>query len=159
MDIVKRFPATYDLLKCLLLHENPETRDYLEERRKRSIWQEDDKEVIQPLLQSNIVKGLGIADRINEDFLQHICGVWDVNSYEIRAPDSASMRGLYLNGSLMTHNCCPNTNQAIDDQYRIKLYANRDIAKNEIITISYTNLLLVSLYLSCRSITVAFIKI
>ncbi|XP_013099933.2 SET domain-containing protein SmydA-8 [Stomoxys calcitrans] len=151
-NLLKKYPGTYGLLKCLLLYENPETRQYfeamvcmqshLERRRNSSIWQEHDKEIIQPLMKSNILKGLQIAERINKDFLQHICGIWDVNSYEIRAPDSAAMRGLYMNASMMAHNCQPNANQAIDGQYRMKVYANRDIAKNATVTVSYTNVLL-----------------
>ncbi|XP_075168852.1 SET domain-containing protein SmydA-8-like isoform X2 [Haematobia irritans] len=151
-DILKKYPGTYGLLKCLLLYENPESREYfeamvrmqshLEKRRKSIIWQEHSKEIIQPLIESNILKGLEIIDRLNEDFLQHICGIWDVNSYEIRAPDSGAMRGLYLNASMIAHNCQPNSNQAIDGQYQMKIYANRDIAKEATITVSYTNVLL-----------------
>ncbi|XP_075168028.1 SET and MYND domain containing, arthropod-specific, member 6 [Haematobia irritans] len=152
LDLLKKFLDTYGMLKCLLLHENVETRDHfermlgmeshLEKRRNTSIWQQHNKEIIQPLMKSNVLKGLEIGERASEDFLQKICSIWDVNSHEIRAPDTASMRGLYVNVSILAHNCCPNANQAIDDQYRMKVYANRDIAKEEMVTNSYTNLLL-----------------
>lgn len=153
-DILKKHLDTYGLLKCLLLYENEETQKYFEsmlkmeshqdKRRNTSIWQHHNREIIQPLLKSNILKGLKVANRINEEFLQQILSIWDVNSHEIRAPDSAAMRGLYVNVSLLAHNCCPNANQAIDDQYRMKVYANRNIDKDEMVTNSYTNVLLVS---------------
>uniref|UniRef100_A0A1I8M6E6 Uncharacterized protein n=1 Tax=Musca domestica TaxID=7370 RepID=A0A1I8M6E6_MUSDO len=152
VELLKKYFATYNILKCLLLYENPETRDYfekmlqmeshLDKRRNTAVWKDHSRAVIQPLIKSNIVKRLQLATRCNEEFLQHICGIWDVNSYEIRAPDSEGMRALYLNASMLAHNCIPNANQAIDDQYRIKIYANRDIDKDEMVTISYTNVLM-----------------
>ncbi|XP_059225220.1 SET domain-containing protein SmydA-8 [Stomoxys calcitrans] len=152
LDLLKKHLDTYGLLRCLLLQENPETREHfermlnmeshLEKRRNTPIWQQHNKEIIQPLIKSNILKGLQMAESINEDLLQKICSIWDVNSHEIRAPDTAAMRGLYVNVSLLAHHCCPNANQAIDDQYRMKVYANRDIGKDEMVTNSYTNLLL-----------------
>ncbi|XP_073846739.1 SET domain-containing protein SmydA-8-like [Musca autumnalis] len=152
VETLKKFYGTYNLLKCLLLYENPESREYfekmlqmeshMEKRRNSDIWKQHSKAIIQPLMKSNIVPALQIAERITEEFLQHICGIWDVNSYEIRAPDSDAMRALYLNASMLAHNCIPNANQAIDEQYRIKIYANRDIDKDEMVTISYTNVLM-----------------
>ncbi|XP_061391829.1 SET domain-containing protein SmydA-8-like [Musca vetustissima] len=152
VELLKKFFGTYNIIKCLLLYENSTTREYfekmllmeshLDKRRNTTIWKDHNRAVIQPLLKSNICQHLAISQRINEEFLQHICGIWDVNSYEIRAPDSEAMRALYLNASLLAHNCIPNANQAIDEQYRIKIYANRDIDKDEMITISYTNVLM-----------------
>ncbi|XP_005188645.2 SET domain-containing protein SmydA-8 [Musca domestica] len=152
VDILKKHFDTYGLLQCLLLHENPQTRKtfgkmlqmeaHLEKRRNTKIWQEHDRDIVQPLLQSNIWRGFEMAPNINGDFLQKILAIWDVNSHEIRAPDAEIMRGLYPQVSLLAHNCCPNANQAIDDQYRMKVYANREIGRGEVVTNSYTNLLL-----------------
>lgn len=151
---LKKFPDTYGIIKCLLLSEIPEGKEdfnrilklesHLEKRRKLPIWQERNKNIVQPILKSNLKKYLQLADKLDEEYLQHLCGVLDVNTYEIRAPDMAPMSALYLKGSLLAHQCCPNANVAIDEMYRIKIYANRDIDKEEMVTNCYTNVLLVS---------------
>lgn len=148
-----KFPEVYGLIKCLLLSENPEGREYflkiqqlmshVDKRRNTPVWQERNERIVQPILKSNIRKYFQLAEKIDEDFLQHLCGVLDVNTYEIRAPDTAAMSALYLKGSLLSHNCCANANVAIDELYRIKIYSNRDIDKEEMITNCYTNVLLV----------------
>ncbi|XP_065369562.1 SET domain-containing protein SmydA-8-like [Calliphora vicina] len=149
---LKKFPDCYGIIKCLLLSENPEGKEdfskilqlmsHLEKRRKSAIWQERNKQIVQPILKSNLKNYFQLGCKLDEEFLQHLCGVLDVNTYEIRAPDVASMSGLYLKGSLLAHQCCPNANVAIDDLYRIKIYANRDIDKEEMVTNCYTNVLL-----------------
>ncbi|KAM7342415.1 SET and MYND domain containing, arthropod-specific, member 6 [Cochliomyia hominivorax] len=149
---LKKSTDTYGIIKCLLLSENPEGKkdfnkileleSHLEKRRKTDVWQERNKKIIQPILKSNLKNYLQLADKLDEEYLQHLCGVLDVNTYEIRAPDEASMSALYINASLLSHDCCPNANVAIDEMYRIKIYANRDIAQEEMVTNCYTNVLL-----------------
>lgn len=153
-DVLKKYPETYGIVKCLLLSENPEGKNdfnkilelesHVDKRRNTPVWQERNKNVVQPILKSNIQKYLQLNSKIDEEFLQQLCGILDVNPFEIRAPDMAAMRGVYLKGSLLAHHCCPNANVAIDELYRIKFYANRDIDKEEMVTNSYTNILLVS---------------
>lgn len=117
---------------------------HLDERRNTKIWHYYRKNVVEPILQSGIVKFLSDREEINEEFLQRLCALIDVNSFEIRAPDRGSMRGVYVKGALLSHDCVANTCIAIDDKYCIKIYASRDIRAGEIITNCYTNILLVS---------------
>ena len=155
-DALKKYPETYGIIKCLLLSENPEGKDdfqkilqlesHREKRRNTAVWQERNKNVVQPILTSNLNKYLQLGSKIDAEFLQHLCGILDVNTYEIRAPDTAAMSALYLKGSLLAHQCCPNANVAIDEVYRIKIYANRNIDKEEMVTNCYTNILLVSVF-------------
>uniref|UniRef100_A0A1B0G1M5 SET domain-containing protein n=1 Tax=Glossina morsitans morsitans TaxID=37546 RepID=A0A1B0G1M5_GLOMM len=149
---LRKNPESYGLLKLFLLKENPDTAEYfekilqleshLDKRRNTTIWQEHNDKVVQPLLHCGMKEYFKYDDTLDEDSIQRLCGILDVNAYEIRAPDQGGMRGLYLNASTITHQCNANANVAIDHQYRIKVYANRDIDKDETISTCYTNILL-----------------
>ncbi|XP_073812483.1 SET domain-containing protein SmydA-8-like [Musca autumnalis] len=151
-DLLKRNTECYGIIKCLLLQENPETKSYfdtmleadcyLEERRGTEIWSHYDANVVKPLLKSNILKYLTHGAEVNEDFIQRLCALIDVNGFEIRAPDYGTMKGVYLRGTILTHDCTPNTQVAIDDKYCMKIYASRTIEPGETITNCYTNVLL-----------------
>lgn len=136
------------------MRENPETREHfkivlqaeshLEQRRNSKIWQYYDKCVVRPILNSGLLLGFTNSKEIQEDFLQNLCSLIDVNSFEIRAPDDGFMKAVYIQAALLSHDCMANTCLAIDDKYCMKIYANRAIQMNEIITNCYTNILLVS---------------
>ncbi|XP_005188644.2 uncharacterized protein LOC101899433 [Musca domestica] len=151
-DLLKRNTECYGIIKCLLLQENPDTKAYfdsmleadcyLEERRGSDIWSHYHVNVVEPLMKSNILKYLRHGERVDEDFLQRLCALIDVNGFEIRAPDYGTMKGVYLRGTILTHDCTPNTQIAIDDKYCMKIYASRAIEAGEIVTNCYTNVLL-----------------
>lgn len=156
VKLLQKFSDSYGIIKFLLLQDNPNTKKYfdlilqaechLEKRRNTDIWLDYNKNIVQPIINSNILKYLSNGLEINEDFLQRLCAIIDVNSFEIRAPDSGSMKSVYIYGSLMSHDCMANASIAIDDKYCIKIYANQDIKIGEIIKICYTNVLLVSIF-------------
>ena len=154
IEMLKVYPETYGFIKFLLLRENPETQQHftvvlqaeshLEQRRNSKIWQYHDKCVIQPIINSGLLTGFTNANEIHEDFLQNLCSLIDVNSFEIRAPDTGFMKAVYVQAALLSHDCMANTCLAIDDKYCMKIYANRAIKMNETVTNCYTNILLVS---------------
>ena len=53
---------------------------------------------------------------LNDELIQEVCGIIDVNSFEIRHPSSIqtgqrwknTLRGLFARASMMNHNCIPN---------------------------------------------------
>ncbi|XP_037949613.1 SET domain-containing protein SmydA-8-like [Teleopsis dalmanni] len=143
----------YGVLKCLLLRENTETAEcykkfiqleaHLEERRNTEVWDEIKKNVVTPIINSGLPNYLkSDEESIDEELLQRLCSIVDVNCFEIRAPDTSYMRAVYLNASLMSHQCVTNTVVAIDDNYKMKVYANRDITQGEMLLNCYTNVLL-----------------
>lgn len=85
------------------------------------------------------------------DLVQTICGILDVNSFEVRPPEfteiSANteefLRGVYLEAALMTHDCVGNTHLAVDDAFQLSVHACRDIKKGETIFFNYSNALMV----------------
>ncbi|XP_055840243.1 SET domain-containing protein SmydA-8 [Episyrphus balteatus] len=143
---------SYGTLKCLLLNENPNTKhvfeqfysleSHQEKRRGSKIWSENSKTVVKPIISSGIIPFFGQTKNIDEELIQHICGAIDVNSFEIRAPDNGSMRAIYLKASLLAHQCVANTCISIDDSYQMKIYANCEIEKGDMLTYCYTNPLL-----------------
>lgn len=143
----------YGIIKCLLLNENPHTRNVYEQlcsleshqesRRGTEIWSDHTKTIVEPIISSGIIPCFKETRNINEELIQHICGVIDVNSFEIRAPDEGSMRAIYLKASLLAHHCVANTVIAIDGNNQMRIYANCTVEKGDMLTYCYTNPLLV----------------
>ncbi|XP_017866302.1 PREDICTED: protein msta [Drosophila arizonae] len=142
-----------NVLKFLLLREHAEMHSRYEEllqmeahlarRRGTEIWRTYQKQVIEPLQSAGLLLQLRNGSEIDEELLQRMLGIADINGFEIRAPESgSSMRGVYLRAGLFAHSCVPNVVAAIDEQHRIKLYANRSIAAGEILYNCYTNIML-----------------
>ncbi|KAH8321929.1 hypothetical protein KR067_009818 [Drosophila pandora] len=147
----KKHSEVQSALKCILLREHSETQPLYEEmsqmenqltaRRGTDIWKNNQEHAYNPLEKSGVLKQLN--SEANEDLVQGLLGMLDVNAFEIRAPESGgSMRGLYRRAGLYPHSCMPNLVTAIDDERRMKVYANRFIAAGEILYNCYTNILL-----------------
>lgn len=80
------------------------------------------------------------------DIIQKICGVLDVNSFELRAannepgsPGMDSICGIFPTAALMAHSCICNTHLAIDDLYNMTVRASVAIPKGAAILFNYTN--------------------
>lgn len=109
------------------------------ERRGTAIWKTHHKTTIEPLLASNIKSLIKSVD-VDADLLQRICGVFDVNSFEIRAPDGLGcLRSLFPYAALLAHDCVANTMVSIDDHFQMKISSNRPIKSGEMVTYCYTN--------------------
>lgn len=82
------------------------------------------------------------------EYLQKLCGILDVNSFELRSPgglDSLLLRGLYAEASLMAHDCRGNTHLTVDDNFHLTIYASLPIQEGDVIFFNYTSSLLVRL--------------
>jgi hypothetical protein len=78
------------------------------------------------------------------DFVQRICGILDVNSFEVRGPSSKSgeaerLRGVYLRAALMAHDCVANTHLAVDDDFQMIIHASIPIPRGHPIYFNYTS--------------------
>lgn len=79
--------------------------------------------------------------------VQKLCGILDVNAFELRTPDGLDgllLRGLYSEATLMAHDCRGNTHLTVDDNFQLTVYASVAIKENEPILFNYTSSLLVS---------------
>lgn len=89
---------------------------------------------------------------VENEVVQKVCGVLDVNTFELRGNDNqealkiGSIRGLYASAALMAHNCTSNTHLAIDDNYIMTIRASVPIKKGSPICFNYTDVLQVSGY-------------
>ncbi|XP_052839331.1 LOW QUALITY PROTEIN: SET domain-containing protein SmydA-8 [Drosophila gunungcola] len=151
VKLVQEHSDIQPVLKCLLLKEHPETLPLYEEmtqmethlaaRKGTDIWKHYQEHAFAPLEASGVLRHL--QTEADEDLVQGLLSILDVNAYEIRAPEAGgSMKGLYRRAALFAHSCIPNLVTAIDEERRIKVYANRFIAAGEILYICYTNVLL-----------------
>nr|CAD7407599.1 unnamed protein product [Timema cristinae] len=79
------------------------------------------------------------------ELIQRVCGVLDVNSFEVRAPGLPShaehlrLRAVYLQAALMAHHCIANTHLAVDDNFIITVHASVHISQGQPIFFNYTS--------------------
>lgn len=95
-----------------------------------------------------VLQKLGLVPNDNEtdNLLQHICGILDVNSFELRSSDNSELhllRGIYTDAALMAHDCRGNTHLTVDDDHQLTIYASVPIQKGDVIYFNYTASLLV----------------
>ncbi|ALC40935.1 CG9642 [Drosophila busckii] len=152
LEQLQASPEVIGALKFLLLREHAETQQqfaevmqmeaHLELRRSTDIWRSYQELVIAPLEASGVLTQLRNRTELTAELLQRLLGTADINAFEIRAPEQGgAMRGLYVRGALFAHSCLPNVVTAIDG-VSIKVYANRNIAADEMLYNCYTNVLL-----------------
>lgn len=118
---------------------------HLEERKNTWIWRSHEINVVR------VLKELDVKEACEKDLIQKICGILDVNSFEVRPPEFTEvsvnpdefLRGVYLEAALMTHDCIGNTHLAVDDTFKLCVHASRDIKKGETIFFNYSNALMV----------------
>lgn len=82
------------------------------------------------------------------ELMQKLCGILDVNAFELRSPGVLDgllpLRGLYIEATLMAHDCRGNTYLTVDDNFQLTVYASVPIKQDEPILFNYTSSLLVS---------------
>lgn len=81
------------------------------------------------------------------ELVQKICGILDVNSFELRSPGGigeSPLRGLYIKTALIAHECRGNTHITVDDKFQLTVFASLPIQQGETICFNYTSSLLVS---------------
>lgn len=141
-------------LRCLLLKSyDPEKwkellllEPHLKERKNSWIWRSHEINVVR------VLKELGVKEAHEKDLVQKICGILDVNSFEVRPPEFTEvsvnpdefLRGVYLEAALMTHDCVGNTHLAVDDAFKLSVHASRNIKKGDTIFFNYSNALMVT---------------
>lgn len=88
---------------------------------------------------------------IEEEIVQKICGILDVNTFELRSSSKFDenqvanfRRGVYLKASLMAHDCVKNTHIGVDDNCVMHVHASRDIEEDEPILYTYCSIVQVS---------------
>nr|CAD7407601.1 unnamed protein product [Timema cristinae] len=61
-----------------------------------------------------------LADRFDEELIHTICGLFEVNAFEIRTAHGSNLRGLYPQTAILSHNCVANTSHTISpgEQFR-----------------------------------------
>uniref|UniRef100_A0A8D8XRP4 Protein msta, isoform A n=1 Tax=Cacopsylla melanoneura TaxID=428564 RepID=A0A8D8XRP4_9HEMI len=107
---------------------------HMEKRRNTWIWESHRNTIIQGL--QNV--GLIGKDEQEEELAQKVCGILDVNSFEIRSPEQELLRGIFLEASMMCHDCIGNTHLAVDKDYVMTVRASLPIAKGDKIMFNYT---------------------
>ncbi|KAJ9577911.1 hypothetical protein L9F63_025224 [Diploptera punctata] len=135
--------------RCLLQIKNsstdPRWNSFLEleshekERRDTLIWRDHQLNVVEVMRTHEL-----LCSKEEADLMQRICGILDVNSFEVRGPvsksgDSERLRGVYLRAALMAHDCLANTHLAVDDSFQMTIHASVLIPRSQAIYFNYTN--------------------
>ncbi|GJQ83907.1 hypothetical protein Trydic_g19845 [Trypoxylus dichotomus] len=140
-------------LRCLMLRKydpNMWTRflameAHMDKRRDTPIWIRHKEYTEKPLKNLQQLT----EDDLEQEIVEKICGILDVNSFEVRPSESDGnlldssecLRGIYVEASLMTHDCVGNTQLSIDDDFNMTVHASRAIPAGETIFFNYGNCL------------------
>lgn len=125
-------------LRCLWLKKSDPRKwdelmsmeSHLEERKKSKATELDKCNVI------DFVRGYLKFQDFTDEELYKICGILEVNGFEIPAPNFV---GLYGRACLLEHSCLPNTLRTFDVEMNVIIRAAVDIKKGEHLTTSYTD--------------------
>ncbi|XP_070171716.1 SET domain-containing protein SmydA-8 isoform X1 [Polyergus mexicanus] len=115
---------------------------HLNKRIGTPVWTERKVEVV------DVIRKLRMPDKIetpSAELMQKLCGILDVNAFELRSPgilDNLLLRGLYIEATLMAHDCRGNTHLTVDDNFQLTVYASIPIKQDEPILFNYTSSLL-----------------
>ncbi|XP_058062039.1 SET domain-containing protein SmydA-8-like [Anopheles bellator] len=142
-------------VRCLLLYRGHRDRfeqlmameSHCGSRRGTEIWAIHEQYVVEPMMREEAFRTIDDL-AVTPELLQRICGVLDVNTFEIRGNmDSQGVqinnlaRGLFPRTSLMTHNCQTNTLIAVDGMSKLRLYAAVAIKAGDLLYYNYTRVL------------------
>ncbi|XP_022900337.2 SET domain-containing protein SmydA-8 [Onthophagus taurus] len=126
-------------LRCLILKESdPKTFEKIAQMESHEtirkcipdLWSLDKINVI-----DRIRLDWGLKE-FSEEEIHRICGILEVNCFEI-GQNSVSIRGLYPQAFLMSHDCIPNTSHSDEEDFKLTVRASVKISKNQPITLSY----------------------
>uniref|UniRef100_A0A1B6C1U0 SET domain-containing protein n=1 Tax=Clastoptera arizonana TaxID=38151 RepID=A0A1B6C1U0_9HEMI len=113
---------------------------HVDERRGTFVWESHHENVVKKLH----IFGITTMTEKDVEYVQKICGIVDVNCFEVRGPmgvrgSGQPIRGLYVEAAMMAHNCVPNIHLSIDDKYEMVVRASSHIPKGEAIVYNYTS--------------------
>ncbi|CAL4066087.1 unnamed protein product [Meganyctiphanes norvegica] len=81
---------------------------------------------------------LKLEPTYSTELIQKVIGIIDTNAFEIRLPESC-IQGVYQKGSLLEHNCIPNSHRTFDENLSLVVRAAVNIKRGEHITSCYTD--------------------
>ncbi|XP_059471578.1 SET domain-containing protein SmydA-8-like [Neocloeon triangulifer] len=114
---------------------------HLDARKESGAWFECERNVVK------VLHNHGLLMNYPEQAIQKVCGLLDVNCFEVRGPPdetgrSESLRGIYPNAAFMAHSCFSNTHLAIGPEYTLIVKAAANIAAGDAIVFNYTDTLI-----------------
>ncbi|XP_040572968.1 SET domain-containing protein SmydA-8 [Lepeophtheirus salmonis] len=131
--------ACITVLRALSLKNDHKWQEYLKfdshlnERMPTQVYQQVNKEKVVFFIHYF----LKLLSKFSDLEILEACGKLDTNCFEIRQ-FGKNLRGLYRIGSIMSHECTPNTRHTFEENYDINVYSTVDIKKGEIICATYT---------------------
>ncbi|CAB0037977.1 unnamed protein product [Trichogramma brassicae] len=153
-DVAELLSVLLHARLCLLRDRQPELwrqimamESHLDERRGAPVWQERELGVV------SVLRKYGLEDdsSADPDELQRLCGVVDVNCFELRAPssrpyqressqdDNCLLRGLYATASIMSHECRGTACLAADESFSMSVYTAVPLARGQTVSFNYTS--------------------
>ncbi|KAK1120868.1 hypothetical protein K0M31_011068 [Melipona bicolor] len=130
----KRDPKLWERVKSMEAH--------LDKRRDTEVWEHREIHIVAMLKSLDLVPG---DDPSVSEVLQLMCGIVDVNSLELRPPgpkEGLYLRGLFMEASLLSHNCRGNLYLTTDNNFKLTVHASVPIKKGDTICFNYSTPLL-----------------
>ncbi|XP_014206919.1 protein msta-like [Copidosoma floridanum] len=120
---------------------------HLEQRRGTDVWREREEQVVDVFRKLGLHHPKTTSDE--DDLVQRICGIVDVNTFEVRVPGlysngsgGAPLRGLFVEAALMAHECRPTAHVSVDESFNMSVHAALAVPADGIISFNYTSSLL-----------------
>ncbi|XP_052128169.1 uncharacterized protein LOC113211356 [Frankliniella occidentalis] len=143
-------PAAVLPLRCLLGVRSGldgwttflELEAHLDQRRGTAVWSDRQSQVVEVLRAAGVVP----ADGSEDELVQRICGILDVNSFEVRGPAAAGsagepLRAVFLRAAMMAHSCVPNCQLSVDDNLQLQVRASCAVPRATPVQYNYCELL------------------
>lgn len=127
-------------LRCLALQKTDPTlyeklnkmETHTEERKKvKSLWTTNQKKVV------DVIRNDWGLKEFDEDLIHHMCGVLEVNAFEV----GSGLRAIYPNAYLFAHNCTPNTKHSDGKNFEISFRSTGIVKKRSPLFVTYTYIL------------------
>ncbi|KAL0124887.1 hypothetical protein PUN28_006630 [Cardiocondyla obscurior] len=127
-------PIVWEKVDCMEAH--------LDKRINTPVWKDREVNVVDIIRRFRMPAGI---EPPSAELMHKLCGILDVNAFELRSPDAVDsflLRGLYIEATLMAHDCRGNTHLTVDDNFQLTIYASVAIKQDEPILFNYTSSLL-----------------
>lgn len=84
------------------------------------------------------IRNQWMLSEFSEEEIHTICGILEVNCFEVGGQNGTSVRALYPEAYLMCHDCVPNTNHTDDlITHELTVRTTKPLKRGETITLSY----------------------
>lgn len=130
-------PALWD--KIIQMESHTQERKKIE-----SLWTTNQKKVVV------VIRNDWGLTEFDEELIHQVCGVLEVNAFEV----GSGLRAIYPTAYLFAHNCTPNTKHSDGKNFEISFHATGAVRKQSPLFVTYTYILQVGNRIQHKSVLI-----